>query len=358
MVAGLGLWYALARGRGGRAADRGRRYAPSRSWRSSPSSRPSRDGESDFYRRYGEVGGSPGGIVETAADRSAPRPRGRLRRTRARLPGATRSPRSPSSLLAPLTLVVALPELAINLLSSTPTQTSIHFHYTAAITPALVAGSIFGAARIARRRPQAAVPLAAIAVALALARGLVARPIPLWRTYPGGEDLAADVWRVDEHDRIAERALELVPDDAVVSASNALGAHLSDRRRILSFPYRHDADWVVVDETRPSYADRAVAPVEAAAAVAWLRRDPRLAPRRSRRTACSSFGAGLDRDRLRQQVRAERERDELRRAVVLGRRERDGPDDVPDDEPRRGEHERAGSECRGGRGRAALRGAR
>ena len=33
--------------------------------------------------------------------------------------------------LAPLTLVAALPELAMNLLSSTATQTSIHFHYTA-----------------------------------------------------------------------------------------------------------------------------------------------------------------------------------------------------------------------------------
>jgi hypothetical protein len=59
-----------------------------------------------------------------------------------------------------------------------------------------------------------------------------------------------------------------------VSASNVLGAHLSERKRILSFPYRQDADWIAVDEKRPSYADRAVAPVEAAAAVAWLRRDP------------------------------------------------------------------------------------
>jgi hypothetical protein len=92
--------------------------------------------------------------------------------------------------------------------------------------------------------------------------------------YPGGEDLAADDWHVEDHDHIAERALDRIPDGAVVSASNALGAHLSERRRILSFPYRQDADWIAVDEERPSYADRAVAPVEAAAAVAWLRRDP------------------------------------------------------------------------------------
>ena len=34
--------------------------------------------------------------------------------------------------------------------------------------------------------------------------------------------------------------------------------------------------------------------------------------------------------------------------VVLGRSERDGPHDVPDDEPGRGEHERAGRECEAG----------
>jgi hypothetical protein len=227
------------------------------------------DEESDFYRRYGEVGGSPGGVVKSLFtdplhvlqvafdDRGL----GYLLRLLAPVLFV---------LLAPLTLVAALPELAINLLSSTATQTSIHFHYTAAITPALVAGSVFGAARIVRRRPGTATPLAATAVVLALAAGWWLGPLP----YPGGEDLAADSWRVDDHDRVAERAVALVPGGAVVSASNVLGAHLSERKRILSFPYRHDADWIVVDETRPSYADRAVAPVEAAAAVSWLRRDP------------------------------------------------------------------------------------
>src|SRR5207247_1212910 len=37
--------------------------------------------------------------------------------------------------IAPLALVAALPDLAINLLSATPTQTSIHFHYVAGIGP-------------------------------------------------------------------------------------------------------------------------------------------------------------------------------------------------------------------------------
>jgi uncharacterized membrane protein len=268
VVAGLGLWYALARGRrrtGLVIAAAGTAVSLLAILAVLPAFS---DGESDFYRRYAEVGGSPGGIVETFVTdplhvlEVAFDGRGIGYLARLLVPVAL-------VLLAPLTLVAAAPELAINLLSSAPTQTSIHFHYTAGIIPALVAGSVFGAARIVRRSPQAATPLAGLAVAVALLSGWWLGPLP----YPGGEDLAADAWHVEEHDRIAERALELVPAHAVVSASNAPGAHLSERRRILSFPYRHDAGWVVVDETRPSYADRAVAPVESAAAVAWLRRD-------------------------------------------------------------------------------------
>jgi uncharacterized membrane protein len=268
-VAGLGVWYALARGRrraGLAIAAAGTAASLIAILGVMPAVS---DGESDFYRRYAEVGGSPGGVVETVFTdplhvlQVAFDGRGLGYLARLIVPAAL-------VLLAPVTLVAALPELAINLLSSTPTQTSIHFHYTAAITPAVLVGSIFGAARIAKGRPVTAMRLAGAAVVLAIASGWWLGPLP----YPGGESLAADDWRVDDHDRIAARVLERVPDDAVVSASNALGAHLSERRRILSFPYRQDADWIAVDEQRPSYADRAVAPVEAAAAVAWLRRDP------------------------------------------------------------------------------------
>ena len=268
-VAALGLWYALARGRrrpGLLIAAAGTAVSLLAILVVMPAFS---DGESDFYRRYAEVGGSPGGIAESVLTdplhvvQVAFDGRGLGYLLRLLLPFGL-------VLLAPLTLVVALPELAINLLSSTPTQTSIHFHYTAAIIPALAAGSVFGAARIVRRRPGLATPLAGLSVVLALLSGWWLGPLP----YPGGEDLAADAWRIEPHDRIATRALELIPPDATVSASNALGAHLSERKRILSFPYRQDADWAVVDEQRPSYADRAVAPVEAAAAVAWLRRDP------------------------------------------------------------------------------------
>jgi hypothetical protein len=79
---------------------------------------------------------------------------------------------------------------------------------------------------------------------------------------------------VTRHDRIAARALRLIPGDAVVTATNSLGAHLSARRRFLSFPIRHDATWIAVDQTKPGYLDRNDA-AATARALAALRRDPR-----------------------------------------------------------------------------------
>jgi uncharacterized membrane protein len=172
------------------------------------------------------------------------------------------------SLLAPVLALAAVPELALNLLSSAPTQSSIHFHYTAAEIPVLVAAAVFGAERLWSRRGAAT-----LVVAVALLSGWRLGAIPLWRFVPGGETLQARAAHVSEHDRIAARALRLVPDDAVVSATNSLGAHLSARRRVLSFPYVYDATWVAADETRPGYADR-IAPVPTATQLAWLRRNP------------------------------------------------------------------------------------
>jgi hypothetical protein len=60
-----------------------------------------------------------------------------------------------------------------------------------------------------------------------------------------------------------------------VSATNSLGAHLSARRRILSFPLLLDSTWVAVDATRPSYLDSVTKKREGRAAIARLRANPR-----------------------------------------------------------------------------------
>jgi uncharacterized membrane protein len=143
----------------------------------------------------------------------------------------------------------------LNVLSSTVTQTSVKTHYAAAAVPALFAATVFAAARFDRRLAYAAA-LASLAGMLALG--------PLGRV---------DV-RADAHDAAARRALQLVPDAAAVSATNALGAHLSARKRIFSFPVLEEAEWVVVDERWLTYLD-SLKPERSRAPLAALRRDPR-----------------------------------------------------------------------------------
>jgi uncharacterized membrane protein len=166
-------------------------------------------------------------------------------------------------------LIAALPELAVNLLSATPTQTSIHFHYTAGLIPPLVVAAVLGAKRI----PGRAVPVAARVVVAALLGNYRLGPIPGWRHVPGGERFQATAARVTQHDRVSARALRLIPESAVVSATNTLGAHLSARKRVLSFPFVQDATWIAADETQPGYADR-YAPLPTAVQLAALRRNP------------------------------------------------------------------------------------
>jgi uncharacterized membrane protein len=224
--------------------------------------------ESDFYGRYSEVGGSAGGILETAFTHP-------LRIVEAAFGSRDLhyllqlvAPLAGLCLLAPLVLVAAVPELAINLLSATTTQTSIHFHYTAGLIPPLVIAAIFGA----KHFPRWALPAAMLVVLAALLGNYRLGPIPGWRHVPGGQQFQATAARVTDHDRIAERALDLIPEEAVVSATNTLGAHLSARRRVLSFPFLQDANWIAADETQPGYADR-YAPLPTAMQLAWLRRN-------------------------------------------------------------------------------------
>jgi uncharacterized membrane protein len=272
VVAGLGVWYALAHGRrltGAVVAVAGVAVALVAIELVIPHF--NRAGTSSFFTRYSQVGSTPGGIVHTAVTdpwkivTTALTGRGLGYLVRLALPLGL------LVLLSPLALIAALPELAVNLLSAADTQTSIRFHYTAGLIPVLVAAAIFGAARLVRYRPQA--PVATFVVIVAVASNYLLGPVPLWRYFPGGQQTQAHAAEVSEHDRIASRALRLIPANAVVSASNSLGAHLSARRRVLSFPYLQDAQWVAADETAPGYADR-LAPLPAAAQLSWLRGNP------------------------------------------------------------------------------------
>jgi len=274
VVAGLGLWYAFAHRRrieGGAIIAAGAAAAAIAIGVVIPHF--TRGAGSSFFARYGEVGGTPGGILHTAVTdpwkivTTAVTGRGLSYLAKLVLPlGAL-------VVFAPLVLIAAVPELAINLLSAATTQTSIRFHYTAGLIPILIVAAVLGAAALVRRRPSWTGPLATAALVVALASNYLLGPIPLWRYFPGGEQNQAYAARVTEHDRIAARALRMIPSNAVVSATNSLGAHLSARRRVLSFPFIQEATWIAADETSPGYADR-LAPLPTAVQLSWLRRNP------------------------------------------------------------------------------------
>ena len=270
VVAGFGLWYALARRRvaaGLVIAALGFAWSLIAIALVIPHFHTA--GESDFYGRYSEVGGSAAGIVKTTFTHPSRIADAAFSGRDLRYVLQLVLPLAGLSLLAPLVLIAALPELALNLLSATPTQTSIHFHYTAGLIPPLVIAAVLGARRLSRWGLAAALAVVVAALAGAYRLG----PIPGWRHVPGGSHFQATAAHVTEHDRIAAKALRLIPKSAVVSATNTLGAHLSARRRILSFPYIQDATWIAADETQPGYGDR-YAPVPMALALVALRRNP------------------------------------------------------------------------------------
>jgi uncharacterized membrane protein len=277
-VAGMGLWYAFSR----------------RQWRAGllialvgvvwagvavevviPHFSPV--GESQFLGRYEEVGGSPGGILKTIFTDPIRVLEHAFDHQGARYLLELAIPLGILWALSPAAMLVSVPDLALNLLSDTPTQSSIHFHYTAGVIPGIVVAAIFGAARLRRLeigRRVGPVALAGVLLVLAVASNWHLGAIPVWRDVWGGETLGAYDSRVTEHDRIAARVLRQVPGDAVVSATNSLGAHLSERRRILSFPRLLDATWIAVDETKLSTHDNLVA-LPAAKRLVELRADPR-----------------------------------------------------------------------------------
>jgi uncharacterized membrane protein len=252
VIAGLGIWYGISRRRwlvGGTIAGLGIAATAVATQIIIPHF--NHGSGSSFYRRYDAVGGSAVGIVKKAFTDP-----GRLLSVAFDHRGVhylldLLLPIAGLALLAPLLLVALIPELALNLLSSVGAQSSIHYHYVAGEIPILFAAAAMGAGKLGRWAGTAAT----VVVLTALVGNYRLGPIPIWRFVPGGQTLQAKSAQVTRHDRVAARELELIPRAARVTATNALGAHLSERKWIFSFPYRNTATWVIVDRQKPSLGD-------------------------------------------------------------------------------------------------------
>lgn len=202
-------------------------------------------GAHPFADRYAAVGGSPGGVLRTLVTH----PQDALAAV------ATWHKLVYVALLlvpflglwafSPVLLLCAVPELVLNLLSSKPEQTTLTFHYTAGIAPYVIAASILGAARFKRHARRLSLYALAGALSLCVLSPFAFAPGRFARALPSN---AAH--------RATTGALALVPPGVPVSASNHLGAQLSERRRILTFPYVREARWIVVDANDETIEDR------------------------------------------------------------------------------------------------------
>ena len=223
--------------------------------------------QSAFLSRYGDYGQGAGSVVKTALTHPG--------RTLADL--ASRDnldywfkllwPLGFTSLLSPLTVLIAAPDLLLNALSATTFQRRIEFHYTALEIPFLFAAAVFGVMRLWRwlgggfRRAEKAMAgqrvrrdtLALSLLLAALAGNFFLGPLPF--SLPGAA-YDGRAYARSPHSVALDEAVRMIPLGAVVSVNNNAGAQLSARRVVYVFPYFATAGWVLVDEKHPFFYDK------------------------------------------------------------------------------------------------------
>jgi uncharacterized membrane protein len=204
-------------------------------------------GVDPFAGRYAHVGGTPTGIVRTLVTDPAAVVHDVATGHKLLYVALLLGPFLGLWLLEPLLFLGAVPDLAINLLSSKSDQTAITYHWTAGIVPFTVAASILGAARL-RRTPDS-VSLAAVAATACVA---VVSP---FLVIAAGKGSLAEALPSNRTHAAKAHALQLIPDGAPVSASNQLATYLSARRYIYIYPTILAARWLVIDRNDTTYAD-------------------------------------------------------------------------------------------------------
>ncbi len=204
-------------------------------------------GESVYFQRYGELGGSAPEVVRSVFTK--PGLVWKIVSDPARLQyllGLLLSAGLLLPLLAPDVLLLCLPTLAANLLSSYDAMYSGTYHYSAPVVPYVVAAAAVGLGRIGlwARRLQHRQLIVVVTALLFLAVSMVYHYhrgyTPVAKTFSWPE--------VARHHRMLEQRFSpQVPTDAVLSTTVPLFPHLDHRERIYAFPIVEDATWVLLD---------------------------------------------------------------------------------------------------------------
>jgi hypothetical protein len=151
-------------------------------------------------------------------------------------------------LLRPKWLLVALPPVAINLISAFPTTIEMDCHYQTLIVPPLIVATIAGIGRIQSIRVERIIWF--LLLVGGVSSNLLAGGLPWSRDYRAGE------YRDDEATLSARRTLAVIPDRVSVQAPDRLLPHLADRLDLFRAPPpERNAQFVVLDTShRQRYA--------------------------------------------------------------------------------------------------------
>ncbi len=141
-------------------------------------------------------------------------------------------------LFAPLALLPALPNLALNALSTSPWMAAGKAHYSGPVLPFIAVGAAAGLWRL-RHRPRL-VRLASLGLIASSLGGYL-----LEGAGPFGGNYAPAI--IDDHARRAASIASALPADASVSASSALVPRVSRRGGVYVFPAVLDADFIFLD---------------------------------------------------------------------------------------------------------------
>lgn len=131
-------------------------------------------------------------------------------------------------LASPLQLLMAAPQMVASVIGLSPYARSIRYQYTSIMIAPIVIAAIYGAERLWRFRVSRRV-LVPWMLAFAYVSNIAWSPSPI-----SAND---QVWATPrERHAVLREALELVPDDASVTATFALVPHLSHRDEIYDWP--------------------------------------------------------------------------------------------------------------------------
>jgi uncharacterized membrane protein len=164
------------------------------------------------------------------------------------------------ALLNPVTLLLALPSLGINLLSNFPPMQEVNsLIYAAPIVPAVIISSIYGAGHLQRLLLQASqglgIPTSSTLTNLGVG-GLVLAASLIYQAahgfLPGGGQFRG--WEeVTDHHRRAGQIFAQIPPEAALSAQDRLNPHVSGRETLYIFDRVDEADHILLDVTEDSW---------------------------------------------------------------------------------------------------------